>query len=75
MDQVLLRIDEVSQALGIGRSQAYALCASGVLPVVRIGRSVRVPAEALRAWVRAHTQNSDNVHDQQAETGTGVARR
>jgi excisionase family DNA binding protein len=56
MDQVLLRVDEVGRALGIGRSQAYALCASGVLPVVRIGRSVRVPAEALHAWVRAQTQ-------------------
>ncbi len=60
MDQVLLRVDEVSRALGIGRSQAYALCASGRLPVVRIGRSVRVPAEALREWVREQTQRSDS---------------
>jgi excisionase family DNA binding protein len=55
MDQVLLKIDDVSQALGICRSQAYALCASGRLPVVRIGRSVRVPADALREWVRQRT--------------------
>jgi excisionase family DNA binding protein len=63
MDQVLLRVDEVGRALGIGRSQAYALCASGRLPVVRIGRSVRVPAEALRAWVRAQTQQGEGGGD------------
>lgn len=60
MDQlVLLRIDEVSRALGIGRSQTYALCAAGKLPTVRIGRSVRVPADALRDWIRAKTQQPE----------------
>lgn len=59
MEQVLLRVDEVARALGIGRSQAYELCASGRLPVVRIGRSVRVPADALREWVRQQTQQGD----------------
>ncbi|MGD9724359.1 MAG: helix-turn-helix domain-containing protein [Pirellulales bacterium] len=63
MDHMLLRVDEVAAALGIGRSQAYALCASGVLPVVRIGRSVRVPADALRAWVRAQTQHGEGSGD------------
>jgi excisionase family DNA binding protein len=55
MDQMLLRIDDVGRALGLCRSAAYALCASGQLPVVRIGRSVRVPAQALREWVLAQT--------------------
>lgn len=59
VERVLLKVEEVAAALGIGRSQAYALCAGGVLPVVRIGRSVRVPAEALREWVRTQTQNGD----------------
>ena len=59
MDQVLLRVEDVRRVLRIGRSQAYALCASGQLPVVRIGRSVRVPAEDLHAWVRAQTKQQE----------------
>ena len=51
MDQLLLRAEEVQKALGLGRSKIYEMMANGELPVVRIGRSVRVPADALREWV------------------------
>ena len=51
MDRMLLRVTEVAEALGIGRSKAYELVASGTLPSVRIGASVRVPADALRNWI------------------------
>ena len=50
-DRLLLRPGEVADALGIGRSKAYELIAGGTIPSVRIGGSVRVPAEALRAWI------------------------
>ena len=53
MDRLLLRPVEVSELLGIGRSRAYELIASGILPSIRIGSSVRVPVEALRAWIDA----------------------
>ena len=51
MDQLLLRAEEVSKALNIGRSKAYEMMAGGELPIVRIGRSVRVPAKALEEWI------------------------
>ena len=51
MDQLLLRAEEVQKALSLGRSTIYQMMASGELPIVRIGRSVRVPADALRDWV------------------------
>ena len=51
MQRLLLRAEEVQEALGLGRSKTYQLIASGELPVVRIGRCVRVPAEALQLWV------------------------
>jgi prophage regulatory protein len=38
--------------LGLGRSKTYELVATGVLPAVRFGRSVRVPAEGLRQWLK-----------------------
>jgi excisionase family DNA binding protein len=51
MDKLLLRPIEAAEAIGIGRSKIYELLASGELPSIRIGGSVRVPVEALRAWI------------------------
>ncbi len=55
MDQLLLKAEEVAKALGLGRSKVYEMMQSGELPVVRIGRSVRVSRSALAAWVEANT--------------------
>ena len=67
MDQLLLRAEEVAKALGLGRSKVYELMATGNLPTVRIGRAVRVPADALRNWVAARTRDG-------APTGNGTMR-
>ena len=51
MDKLLLRPIEAAEAIGLGRSKVYELLASGELPSVRIGGSVRVPVDALRSWI------------------------
>ncbi len=51
MEKLLLRPIEVTVTLGISRARVYELIASKELPCVRIGRSVRVPAEALKLWI------------------------
>ena len=51
MDKLLLRPVEAADAIGIGRSKIYELLASGELPSIRVGCSVRVPVDALRAWI------------------------
>ena len=51
MEPLLLRVYEAAEAIGMGRSKAYELVASGVLPSVRVGRSLRVPAQAVRDFV------------------------
>ena len=51
VDRLLLRPAEAAEAIGIGRSTVYELLASGELPSVRIGGCVRVPVDALRAWI------------------------
>jgi excisionase family DNA binding protein len=56
-EAVLLRADEVSTLLRIGRTMTFQLIASGELPVVRIGRAVRVPRKQLEAWVLSRTSN------------------
>lgn len=49
--RIALRPAEAAEAIGIGRSKVYELLASGELPSIRIGGSVRVPVDALRAWI------------------------
>src|SRR5947207_472560 len=51
VEKLLLRPAEAAEAIGVGRSKAYELIASGELPSVRIGGSVRVPVEKLREWI------------------------
>jgi len=49
----LLDSREVARLLGIGRTKAYQMMTRTELPVVRIGRSVRVPRAALSTWISA----------------------
>ncbi len=51
VDRLLYRPDEAAELLGIGRSSLYELLASGRMASVQIGRSRRVPAESLAAFV------------------------
>lgn len=52
MEKLLLKLPEAGERLGLGRSKLYELIQEGVLPVVRIGRSVRVPASELERFVQ-----------------------
>ena len=52
---VLLRATEVARLLGVSRSQAYYMMAVGELPIVRIGRAVRVPKLGLAEWIARKT--------------------
>lgn len=48
----LLTIREAGQVLGLGRTTMYELISSERLEVVHIGRSVRIPVEAIDDFVR-----------------------
>ena len=43
----LLKLPEVAARLSASRSTIYRLMARGDLPVVRLGRSIRFPAQAV----------------------------
>ncbi len=58
MEPLLLKAGDVAKLLGLGRSKVFAMLAVGELPVIRIGRSVRVPRAALEHWIAEHTQDS-----------------
>jgi len=53
---LLLRVGEAAKLLAISRSKAYELIASNLIPSVKIGqRSVRVPADQLKAQIERQT--------------------
>jgi len=46
-----LKVPEVAAVLRVARSRAYELVASGTIPAVKIGRSVRVSRGELDRWL------------------------
>ena len=43
----MLKVGEVAEILRCGRNQAYYLVKSGAIRSVRLGRSIRIPREAI----------------------------
>ena len=59
--RLLLRIPEVAETLGIGRTKIYEMIATGELPRVRFGRAVRVSVTTLQKWVEEREQQGASV--------------
>jgi len=54
-ERLLIRVEDAARLLQLARSQVYAMLATGQLPVVRVGRAVRVPVDGLRNWIKRQT--------------------
>ena len=67
---MLLTVRDVAVALRLGRTRTYALLRSGEIPVIRVGRAVRVPRDGLRRWIEEHCTYVD-----QAPSGNGFESR
>ncbi|QCB92822.1 helix-turn-helix domain-containing protein [Cellulomonas shaoxiangyii] len=48
-----LTVNEVADLMRVSRMTVYRLVHSGELPAVRVGRSFRVPQDALDAYLRS----------------------
>jgi excisionase family DNA binding protein len=57
-DRLVYTIREAAQALRISRTKLYELLDSGAIESVHIGRSRKIPADALRAYL-------DQLRDEQ----------
>jgi excisionase family DNA binding protein len=53
--QLLLTPEEAARQLSIGRTKVFALMESGAIRSVKIGRSRRIPADALTDYVASLT--------------------
>ena len=60
MEKLLLKIPEVCEITGLGRSTVYQLLDQpDGLPTVRIGRAVRIPVSSVQAWVERQTRGQE----------------
>ena len=50
-EKLLFRIPEVCESLALSRSKVLELIDTGELPIVRVGKSVRIVAKDLSLWV------------------------
>lgn len=57
----LMRVEEAADVLQIGRTKVYELMARHELPVVRIGRSVRIPRRRLQEWIVQRTEGGGEI--------------
>jgi excisionase family DNA binding protein len=53
MSRKLLTMDEVAPILNVTVARAYDLARTGVLPLVKLGRQVRVDEARLTEWINA----------------------
>ena len=51
LDREWLTLREMQEMFSIGRTKAWQLVASGEVPAVKIGRSVRVSRKELEGWL------------------------
>lgn len=60
---MLLTVRDVEAELQLGRTRTYELLRSGEIPVIRIGRVLRVPREALHRWIDTRCLTSPTRRD------------
>jgi len=61
----LLTVDQIAERLQVARARVYELIRQGKLPVVRIGKHIRMEATRLEAWIAQH---GDDALDTAAST-------
>jgi excisionase family DNA binding protein len=66
MERILLKPTEAAEVIGLGRSKTYELISKGLIPSVRIGKSVRVPVAALRNWVEQQLREQQQLKEDRA---------
>jgi excisionase family DNA binding protein len=49
----LLHMDDVAQRLGVSLQRAYEMGRQGILPIVRMGRQMRVEEHVLIEWIES----------------------
>lgn len=57
-DRLTWSVPNAAYVIGIGHDEIRRLIASGELPCLRIGRTMRVPKSGLRSWMRRKSREA-----------------
>lgn len=69
LQPLLLTVPQVAKRLGLSRAMIYVLINREGLPVIRLGRAVRISVTSLQKWIEQHEQSSTDINSSQ-EDGT-----
>jgi excisionase family DNA binding protein len=69
---LLLDSRAVAELLDLGRTKVFQMMATGELPVIRIGRCVRVPRSGLESWIANRTESSEAQNDRRPTVRWGA---
>ena len=58
MEKLTLTVDELKDALGVGRRQAYELVNRADFPAIRLGKRILIPRDALMRRLEAQTESA-----------------
>jgi len=61
LQPLLLTVPQVAKKLGLSRAMVYILINREGLPVVHLGRAVRISATSLQKWVKEREQSSMSI--------------
>jgi excisionase family DNA binding protein len=56
---LLLKVTEAAKLLQLGRDRIYELVASGRLPALHFGRTIRIPRDALARFIESECGKTD----------------
>jgi excisionase family DNA binding protein len=56
---MLLKVTEAAKLLQLGRDRIYELVASGRLPALHFGRTIRIPRDALTLFIESECGKRD----------------
>lgn len=68
-ERLLYTPNEAAEAVGVSRARMYELIAAKTIPSIKIGSSLRVPVEALRAWVQQQLAAENEQRGEPAPIG------
>jgi excisionase family DNA binding protein len=69
-EKLLLRVEHAAELCDVSRSTFYNLINQGRVPVVRIGRTVRIPRAWLEMWIRREVSDWSKKSGNIPGTGT-----
>jgi excisionase family DNA binding protein len=64
-DPQFITVAEAASLLRVSKMTVYRLCHSGELEAIRVGRSFRIPALALTAYINGSAIGENSAHDPQ----------